>query len=224
MAEQKYSHAKAGVSASGFKNSIGGRMKKRVIDLCSGRGGWAAGFIAQGWDVIAVDIKHFRDNPARRFIVGDILDNRIAQRFPRADLYVASPPCTQFSKHDQPGLYPNLPAPSMQLVQRCFELAEIAGCQLVLENVRGLQKFLGTAAAHYGSFYLWGDGVPCIMPHIPGRQGRPKLKWNHRSPSMRAKIPFELAYWIAQTHNNRMRSAVPARRCAIPAERGMLRV
>jgi hypothetical protein len=198
-------------------------LKKRVIDLCSGRGGWAAGFIAQGWDVIAVDIKRFRDNPARRFIVGDILDERIAQRLQRADLFVASPPCTEFSKHDQPALYPSLPAPDMSLVQRCFDLAEAAGCQLVLENVRGLQKFLSPAIAHYGSFYLWGDGVPCLMPHIPGRQGRPRLKWNHRSPSMRAKIPFELAYWIAQTHNNRLRSTVPARRYVNASGTGMLR-
>lgn len=34
---------------------------------------------------------------------------------------------------------------------------------LVVENVRGAQPWVGRAAWHYGSFYLWGD-VPVLMP------------------------------------------------------------
>jgi hypothetical protein len=184
--------------------------RKRVIDLCSGRGGWIHGFRARGWHTVAIDIKRFPDNPAHRFILADV--GTLEQSdLPEADLIVASPPCTEFSKHDNPGLYPNLPAPSLDLVKSCFAIAEAAGIPIVLENVRGLQKFIGSAA-HYGSFYLWGDGVPCLMPYIPGRAGRPKLKWNHRSPSLRAKIPIELASWVASYHTNRLRPPAPARR------------
>jgi hypothetical protein len=32
-----------------------------------------------------------------------------------------------------------------------------------VENVRGAQPWVGKAAWHYGSFYLWGD-VPALMP------------------------------------------------------------
>jgi hypothetical protein len=34
---------------------------------------------------------------------------------------------------------------------------------LIVENVRGAQKWVGQARWHYGSFYLWGD-VPALMP------------------------------------------------------------
>jgi hypothetical protein len=68
--------------------------------------------------------------------------------------------------------------------------------------VRGLQKFLGPAAQHYHSFYLWGDGVSPLKPYAPGRAGRPILKWGHRSATLRARIPFELAYCVADFLRN----------------------
>ena len=34
---------------------------------------------------------------------------------------------------------------------------------MVVENVRGAQKWVGKAQDHFGSFYLWGD-VPTLMP------------------------------------------------------------
>jgi len=34
---------------------------------------------------------------------------------------------------------------------------------MVVENVKGAQPWVGKAAWHYGSFYLWGD-VPVLMP------------------------------------------------------------
>ncbi len=34
---------------------------------------------------------------------------------------------------------------------------------LIVENVRGAQKWVGRAKWHYGSYYLWGD-VPALMP------------------------------------------------------------
>ena len=43
---------------------------------------------------------------------------------------------------------------------------------MVVENVRGAEKWVGSAAWHFGSYYLWGD-VPALMPpakafKIPG--------------------------------------------------------
>lgn len=35
---------------------------------------------------------------------------------------------------------------------------------LLIENVKGAQRWIGGARWHYGSFYLWGD-VPALMPH-----------------------------------------------------------
>lgn len=45
------------------------------------------------------------------------------------------------------------------------EASEAAGrwIPMVQENVKGTQPWVGPAAWHYGSFYLWGD-VPALMP------------------------------------------------------------
>ena len=66
--------------------------------------------------------------------------------------------------------YPK-PAPELfiQLFNECFriqrEASDAAGryIPMVVENVRGAQKWVGRAQWHYGSFYLWGD-VPALMP------------------------------------------------------------
>ena len=55
------------------------------------------------------------------------------------------------------------------LFDACFriqrEACEAAGrhIPMVVENVRGAQKWVGRARWNFGSFYLWGD-VPVLMP------------------------------------------------------------
>ena len=64
-----------------------------------------------------------------------------------------------------------LPPPSNELFEACFRIQLEANAvsdyfiPLVVENVRGAQKWVGRAAWHYGSFYLWGD-VPALMPLV----------------------------------------------------------
>jgi hypothetical protein len=60
-----------------------------------------------------------------------------------------------------------------RIFDACFriqrEASEAAGWHipLVVENVRGAQEWVGKAAGHFGSYYLWGD-VPLPLP-----DGRP---------------------------------------------------
>jgi hypothetical protein len=55
------------------------------------------------------------------------------------------------------------------LFDACFriqaEAIEAAGhhIPLIVENVRGAQKWVGRSRWNFGSFYLWGD-VPALMP------------------------------------------------------------
>ena len=62
-----------------------------------------------------------------------------------------------------------LPPPDNSLFEACFriqrEACEAAGhhIPMVVENVRGAQKWVGRARWNFGSFYLWGD-VPALMP------------------------------------------------------------
>jgi hypothetical protein len=47
---------------------------------------------------------------------------------------------------------------------------------MIVENVRGAQKWVGRAQWHCGSFYLWGD-VPALMP-MTLQLKAPGKNWN----------------------------------------------
>jgi hypothetical protein len=185
------------------------------IDLCCGLGGWTKGFLAEGYEVIGFDIERYASYPGQ-LVLQDIRTLE-GSRFRRAAVIVASPPCQEFSRHDQPWTrvknppYPHL---GIELVEACKQLAHRAGVPLILENVRGAQKFIGSARNHFGSQYLWGD-VPPLLPvgnirngfvwwgtegdrtgkTVPARQ---KQQRSSSAQAERAEIPFDLARWIAQ--------------------------
>ncbi len=109
------------------------------------------------------------------------------------------------------------------LFDACFriqrEAIESAGhfIPMVVENVRGAQKWVGRSRWNYGSFHLWGD-VPALMPMGDHKKLVGKGWFNdsddpHRmvmtsskSPerkrisAMIAKIPFVLSSWIARCY------------------------
>ena len=147
-------------------------MKPLAIDLFCGLGGWSDGLLAEGWDVIGFDIERHEYGEHRYpglLAIQDVLPLHGSQ-FKTAALIVASPPCQAYSYRAMPWKRAKaLPPPDNTLFEACFriqrEACEAAGrhIPLVVENVRGAQKWVGRARWHYGSFYLWGD-VPALMP------------------------------------------------------------
>lgn len=142
-------------------------MSELCIDLFCGLGGWTEGFLAEGYDVIGFDIER-RPYPAQ-LVLQDVLTLHGSQ-FKDATCIVASPPCQAYSYRAMPWKRAKaLPPPDNTLFDACFriqrEACEAAGryIPMVVENVCGAQKWVGKAAWHYGSYYLWGD-VPALMP------------------------------------------------------------
>lgn len=195
-------------------------MKPLAIDLYCGLGGWTKGFLAEGYRVIGFDIER-RTYPGE-LVIQDVLTLH-GSAFRDATVIVASPPCQGYSYRAMPWRRARaLPPPDNTLFKACFriqrEASEAAGrhIPLVVENVRGAQKWVGRAVWHYGSFYLWGD-VPALMP-IPGRvengmkcvggwfrpegpREQMRRKFGRKTASaMVAEIPFPLARHIARIY------------------------
>jgi hypothetical protein len=104
-----------------------------------------------------------------QLVIQDVLTLHGSQ-FRGADLIVASPPCQAYSYRAMPWSRAKaLPPPDNTLFEACFriqrEACAAAGryIPMVVENVRGAQKWVGRSRWNYGSFHLWGD-VPALMP------------------------------------------------------------
>jgi hypothetical protein len=148
-------------------------MKPLCIDLFCGLGGWAEGFLAEGWRVIGFDIERHDYGTGGypgELVIQDCLTLHGSQ-FKDADCLVFSPPCQNYSYMAMPWSRAKAMAARYRenigdlnaLFNACFriqlEASQAAGhhIPLVVENVKGAQPWVGPAKAHYGSFYLWGD-------------------------------------------------------------------
>lgn len=147
-------------------------MRPLCIDLFCGLGGWAEGFLTEGYEVIGFDLEQHDYGTGGypgQLVLQDVRTLHGAQ-FRHAAIIVASPPCQAYSYRAMPWKRAReLPPPDNTLFETSFriqsEACEAAGhyVPLILENVCGAQKWIGRARWHHGSYYLWGD-VPALMP------------------------------------------------------------
>jgi len=154
-----------------------------AIDLYCGLGGWTEGLLAEGYRVVGFDIeRHVYGD--KRYPAQLVLQNALTihgSQFKDAHLIVASPPCQEYSYMAMPWSLAKQREREYldgtrdvkdltRLFDACFriqrEACEAAGrhIPMVVENVRGAQKWVGRAKWNFGSFYLWGD-VPALMPN-----------------------------------------------------------
>lgn len=158
-----------------------------AIDLFCGLGGWTEGLLVTGYRVVGFDIERHvygaHSYPAQ-LVLQDVRTIH-GRQFRHAALIVASPPCQEYSYMAMPWSKAKQRIREYEdgtrdvrdltaLFDACFriqrEACEAAGrhIPLVVENVRGAQRWVGRSRWHFGSFHLWGD-VPALMPIARGR-------------------------------------------------------
>lgn len=165
-------------------------MKPLAIELFAGTCSWSKGWTALGGRAVCFDIEHLSHHgpvPEGCELVLQDVKTLHGSQFKDAHVILASPPCQEFSRyampfgalwreHHQmdddgapPGNYIGKPCPSTYLFWTCFriqaEACKAAGryIPMVVENVKGAQRFVGRSSWSHGSYHLWGD-VPALMP------------------------------------------------------------
>jgi hypothetical protein len=198
-------------------------VKPLAIDLFCGLGGWAEGFLSEGYRVIGFDIEthdYGTGGYPGELVLRDVRSIH-GSEFKDAAVIVASPPCQAYSYRAMPWKRAKaLPPPDNTLFDSCFriqrEASEAAGryIPLIVENVRGAQKWVGPSKLNLGAFHLWGD-VPALMPSerfvkqggdwwnpdcwkISNARFASKSIERKQSSAEQAKIPFPLAQHIAR--------------------------
>ena len=154
-----------------------GRPRPLAIDLYCGLGGWSAGLIEAGFEVVGFDIEDMfkvvgEEKPEHFSLVLQNVMTLHGRQFKDAALLVGSSPCQEFSYRAMPWKRAKALGPpelGMALFDAQFriqrEASEAAGrpIPLVVENVRGARPYVGSAKWNSGSMYFWGD-VPALMP------------------------------------------------------------
>lgn len=166
------------------------------MDLCCGRGGVTRALLEAGFEVIGVDIVRHSDYPTEAIFLEADVRTLDGHRFQGCRFMWASPPCEEFSRHDQPWTRAkNPPLPDLSIVQACYRIREEAQpAVFILENVRGAQKFIGRANFQRSGRYLWGDAV--LAPRVVVKQ---KEQYAGNQRDLRAEVPHDLVYSIALT-------------------------
>jgi len=192
-----------------------------AIDLFTGLSGWGEGLIAEGWRVVGFDIEDMFATfgiakPEHFQLVLQDVRTLHGSQFKDAALIVASPPCQTYSYRAMPWKRAKaLPPPDNELFDACFriqrEACEAAGkhIPMVVENVRGAQKWVGRSRGNYGSFHLWGD-VPALMP-IGIHRKMAGMKVNGRGA-----MPHDFADMGVKCGGSPARKAVSAKIAKIP--------
>lgn len=143
-------------------------------------------YMAMPWSRSKAMIKHYQESEERRAELNTLFDscfriqreaceaaNRILDQDYRCDAWVGCPRlatvlghfgrrcCSECFTHQWKEYGPVRDNRSLEFGYRHIPM--------VVENVKGAEKWVGHARWHFGSFYLWGD-VPAVMPFTKARK------------------------------------------------------
>jgi len=185
----------------------------KVLDLCSGLGGFSEAFVAAGHEVLRIE-----NNPLLAevphtdiidlFDVRDLLEENVADNgdafLRNVDIILFSPPCYEFSlAYDAPRAIharesPGIPyEPSMDLLECGMEIIELLKPRYwIIENVRGASPYfsqlLGRARQINEAYFFWGN-FPSFVPGKFPSKGEKDERWNPLRANVRGKIPIEIS-------------------------------
>jgi len=182
----------------------------KVLDLCSGLGGFSEAFVAAGHEVLRIE-----NNP----LLVDVAHTKIMCIFEfrdwledngghncglGIDIILFSPPCLEFSlAFDAPRAVwarenAGIPyEPSMDLLECGMEIIELLKPRYwIIENVRGASPYfsqlLGRARQINEAYFFWGNFPSFVPGKFPSKAEKDE-RWNPLRANVRGKVPIEIS-------------------------------
>tara|TARA_R110000823_G_scaffold177309_1_gene309881 strand:+ start:372 stop:968 length:597 start_codon:yes stop_codon:yes gene_type:complete len=181
----------------------------KVLDLCSGLGGFSEAFVAAGHEVLRIENNPLlSDVPHTKlqciFELRDLLEDNNESLLGDIDLILFSPPCLEFSvaynspRSNHEREFPNVPwDPSMDILECGMDIIKmLKPTWHIVENVRGAIKYfkedLGKPRQINDAYVFWGN-FPSFAPRrFPSKSQKDSrhspIRANHRG-----KIPIEIS-------------------------------
>jgi len=185
----------------------------KVLDLCSGLGGFSEAFVVAGHEVLRIE-----NNPLLAevphtdiidiFDVRDLLEENVADNgdafLRNVDIILFSPPCYEFSlAFDAPRAIharesPGIPyEPSMDILECGMEIIELLKPKYwIIENVRGASPYfsqlLGRARQINEAYFFWGNFPSFVPSAFPSKAEKDK-RWDPLRANIRGKVPIEIS-------------------------------
>jgi len=188
----------------------------KVLDLCSGLGGFSEAFVTAGHEVIRIEDNYLlKDVPHTTLMcifklrdwiednLGKIRSSNVAT-LGKIDLILFSPPCYEFSlAFDAPRAIharesPGIPyEPSMDILECGMEIIELLKPRYwIIENVRGASPYfsqlLGRSRQINDAYFFWGN-FPSFVPATFPSKAEKDERWNPLRANVRGKVPIEIS-------------------------------
>ena len=192
----------------------------KVLDLCSGLGGFSEAFIEAGHDVLRIEnnplladventrlmcIFEFRDwledNYKNPETMGHML---MSARFHDIDVILFSPPCYEFSlaynapRSNHEREFPTVPwEPSMDILECGMDIIKMLNPTWhIVENVRGAIKYfkedLGKPFQINDAYVFWGKFPSFVPAEFPSKVEKDKRHSPLRA-NVRGKVPIQIS-------------------------------
>ena len=185
----------------------------KVLDLCSGLGGFSEAFVAAGHEVLRIehnpllaDVPH--TDIIDIFDVRDLLEDVATENpdrfFHDIDLILFSPPCLEFSvaynapRSEHEREFPNVPwNPSLDILECGIDIIKmLKPTWHIVENVRGAIKyfdeFLGKPRQINDAYVFWGN-FPSFAPGAFPSKAEKDKRHSPLRANIRGKIPIEIS-------------------------------
>jgi len=184
----------------------------KVLDLCSGLGGFSEAFVAAGHEVLRIENNPLlEDVPHTKLMciyeLRDwIEDNLELNPFDDVDLILFSPPCYEFSlAFSAPRAVhlrekPAIPyEPSTDLLECGLDIIKMLSPRYhIIENVRGATKYfkeiLGSPRQINDAYVFWGNFPSFVPRSFPSKAAK-----DERHSPLRANIRGQLPIQISQS-------------------------